>query len=49
MGKAQNIFNIIANAVMNGQSVAVLSSNNSALYEKLEKAGLGFFGYGISI
>lgn len=44
-GKTQTILNIIANAVMNGQSVAVVSSNNSAVknvYEKLEKAGLEF-------
>ena len=43
--KTQTILNIIANAVMNGQSVAVVSSNNSAVknvYEKLEKAGLEF-------
>ncbi|WP_215222677.1 AAA domain-containing protein [Echinicola shivajiensis] len=44
-GKTQTILNIIANAVMNGQSVAIVSSNNSAtknVYEKLEKNGLGF-------
>ena len=44
-GKTQTILNIIANAVMNGQSVAVVSSNNSAVknvYEKLEKVGLEF-------
>src|SRR5690606_9337527 len=44
-GKTQTILNIIANAVMNGQSVAVVSSNNSAVknvYEKLGKAGLEF-------
>ena len=44
-GKTQTILNIIANAIMNGQSVAVVSSNNSAVknvYEKLEKAGLEF-------
>lgn len=44
-GKTQTILNIIANAVMNGQSVAVVSSNNSAtknVYEKLEKSGVGF-------
>lgn len=44
-GKTQTILNIIANAVMNGQSVAVVSSNNSAVKnvnEKLEKAGLEF-------
>lgn len=44
-GKTQTILNIIANAVINGQSVAVVSSNNSAtenVYEKLEKANLSF-------
>lgn len=44
-GKTQTILNIIANAVMNGQSVAVVSSNNSAtknIYEKLEKDGIEF-------
>ena len=44
-GKTQTILNIIANAVMNGQSVAVVSSNNSAtknVYEKLEKNGIEF-------
>ncbi|MGE8377430.1 MAG: AAA domain-containing protein [Sphingobacterium sp.] len=44
-GKTQTILNIIANAVINGQSVAVVSSNNSAtknVYEKLEKNGLSF-------
>ncbi|QEH40626.1 AAA domain-containing protein [Chitinophaga sp. XS-30] len=44
-GKTQSILNIIANAVMNGQSIAVVSSNNSAtknVYEKLEKNGIGF-------
>jgi superfamily I DNA and/or RNA helicase len=44
-GKTQTILNIIANAVMNGQSVAVVSSNNSAtknVYEKLEKNSIEF-------
>ncbi len=44
-GKTQTILNIIANAVLNGQSVAVVSSNNSAtmnVYEKLEKNGVEF-------
>jgi Superfamily I DNA and RNA helicases and helicase subunits len=44
-GKTQTILNIIANAVMNGQSVAIVSSNNSAtknVYEKLQKNGIGF-------
>jgi len=44
-GKTQTILNIIAHAVMNGLSVAVVSSNNSAtknVYEKLEKNGLEF-------
>jgi superfamily I DNA and/or RNA helicase len=44
-GKTQTILNIIANAVVNGQSVAVVSSNNSAtknVYEKLQKNGVEF-------
>lgn len=44
-GKTQTILNIIANAVLNGQSVAVVSSNNSAtknVYEKLEKNDIEF-------
>lgn len=44
-GKTQTILNIIANAVLHGQSVAVVSSNNSAtknVYEKLEKSGIEF-------
>lgn len=44
-GKTQTILNIIANAVLNEQSVAVVSSNNSAtknVYEKLEKNGIEF-------
>jgi superfamily I DNA and/or RNA helicase len=44
-GKTQTILNIIANAVMNGQSVAIVSSNNSAtknVYEKLQKNGIEF-------
>ena len=44
-GKTQTILNIIANAILNGKSVAVVSSNNSAtknVYEKLEKNGIEF-------
>ncbi len=44
-GKTQTILNIIANAVRNGKSVAVVSNNNSAtlnVAEKLEKHGLSF-------
>ena len=44
-GKTQTILNIIANAILKGQSVAVVSSNNSAtknVYEKLEKNGIEF-------
>lgn len=44
-GKTQTILNIIANAVMKGESVAVVSNNNSAtanVLEKLEKHNLGF-------
>ena len=44
-GKTQTILNIIANAVMRGKSVAVVSSNNSAtsnVLEKLKKYGVDF-------
>lgn len=44
-GKTQTILNIIANIVLRGQTVAVVSNNNSAVenvYEKLERYGLGY-------
>ena len=44
-GKTQTILNIIANAVLNHKTVAVVSNNNSAtlnVAEKLEKKGLSF-------
>ncbi|MDR0559297.1 MAG: DNA2/NAM7 family helicase, partial [Prevotellaceae bacterium] len=44
-GKTQTILNIIATAVMRGESVAVVSSNNSAtknVLEKLEKYKVNF-------
>lgn len=44
-GKTQTILNIIANAYVNGKTVAVVSNNNSAtsnVIEKLEKYGVGF-------
>lgn len=44
-GKTQTILNIIANIVMRGQSVAVVSSNNSAtenVEKKLKKYGVDF-------
>jgi superfamily I DNA and/or RNA helicase len=44
-GKTQTILNIIANAVMRGESVAVVSSNNSAtknVLDKLEKYKVDF-------
>ncbi len=44
-GKTQTILNIIANAVVRGESVAVVSGNNAAtanILEKLEKHGLAF-------
>jgi len=44
-GKTQTILNIIANAVMRGESVAVVSSNNSAtanVLDKLQKHGIDF-------
>ncbi|MDQ1093908.1 RecA/RadA recombinase [Xanthomonas sacchari] len=42
-GKTQTILNILANILLRGQTVAVLSNNNAAvenIYEKLEKCGL---------
>lgn len=44
-GKTQTILNIISNAYMNGKTVAVVSNNNSAtanVLEKLDKYGVGF-------
>lgn len=44
-GKTQTILNIIANVVMRGESVAVISSNNSAtknVFEKLQKNNVEF-------
>lgn len=44
-GKTQTILNLIANAVYFGQSVAMVSNNNTAtknVADKLEKKGLGF-------
>ncbi len=44
-GKTQTILNIIANIVMNGKTVAVVSNNNSATHnviEKLEKKNAAF-------
>jgi superfamily I DNA and/or RNA helicase/very-short-patch-repair endonuclease len=44
-GKTQTILNIIANAVMRGESLAVVSSNNSAtanIFEKLKNHNLDF-------
>ena len=44
-GKTQTILNIIANAVMRGESVAVVSNNNSAtenVFDKLKKNGVEF-------
>ena len=43
-GKTQTILNILANILLRGQTVAVLSNNNAAvenIYEKLEKYSLG--------
>jgi very-short-patch-repair endonuclease len=43
-GKTQTILNILANILLRGKTVAVLSNNNSAVenvYEKLEKVDLG--------
>lgn len=44
-GKTQTILNIIANAIMQGKTVAVVSNNNTAtanIQEKLEKHGISF-------
>jgi len=44
-GKTQTILNIIANAVMNGKTVAVVSNNNTAtanILEKIQKYGVDF-------
>ena len=44
-GKTQTILNIIANIVLNGQTVMVVSNNNSAtdnVFEKLQKYGYDF-------
>lgn len=44
-GKTQTILNIIANILLEGKTVAVVSNNNSAIdnvLEKLEKTGFGF-------
>ncbi|WP_326909818.1 AAA domain-containing protein [Sedimentibacter sp. MB31-C6] len=44
-GKTQTILNIIANAIINNKTVAVVSNNNSAtenVYEKLQKYGFDF-------
>lgn len=44
-GKTQSILNIIANAIINNKTVAVVSNNNSAtanVMEKLDKYGLEF-------
>ena len=44
-GKTQTILNIISNAVIRGESVAVVSSNNAAttnVFEKLKKYGVDF-------
>lgn len=44
-GKTQTILNIIANIIRKGKTVLVVSNNNSAttnVLEKLDKAGLGF-------
>lgn len=44
-GKTQTILNIIANAIINNKTVAVVSNNNSAtdnVFEKLQKYGFDF-------
>ncbi|HKT28984.1 AAA domain-containing protein [Dyella sp.] len=44
-GKTQTILNIVANIVLRGKTIAILSNNNAAVenvYEKLGKAGLDY-------
>lgn len=44
-GKTQTILNIVANCIMRGQTVAVVSGNNSAtqnVYDKFVKEGYGY-------
>lgn len=44
-GKTQTILNIVANALLRGKTVAIVSNNNSAtdnVYEKLESNGFGY-------
>ena len=44
-GKTQTILNIVANIILQGKSVLVVSNNNSAIaniVEKLDKYGIGF-------
>ena len=44
-GKTQTILNIVANILLRGQTVAILSNNNAAVdnvYEKLDRVGLGY-------
>lgn len=44
-GKTQTILNIIANVVMRGESIAVISNNNTAtenVFQKLKKSGVSF-------
>ena len=44
-GKTQTVLNIIANALINGKNVAVVSNNNSAtdnVFEKLQKYGFDY-------
>ena len=46
-GKTQTILNIIANAIIHNQTVAVVSNNNSAtanVFEKLQKYDVDFIG-----
>ncbi|PIE84684.1 MAG: hypothetical protein CSA07_01080 [Bacteroidia bacterium] len=44
-GKTQTILNIVANIILRGKTVAIVSNNNSAVFnvkEKLEKEGYGW-------
>lgn len=44
-GKTQTILNIVANILLQGKTIAILSNNNAAVdnvYEKLQKSGLDY-------
>lgn len=46
-GKTQTILNILANIIIRGKTVAIVSNNNSAtanVFEKMDKYGFGYIG-----